>query len=94
MSAAPLTGTWRVARRSGLLVPGFTKRIAGHVGATHHRGQLVDRFDVITYSASEFELRYRHWPVRDRIHVRDGRCMGQGRVLGVPFCTFELLPTG
>jgi hypothetical protein len=91
LPAPPLDGDWRVVRRSGVLTGGFTKHIAGHVGATRLNAQLVDRFDIVTYSADEFELRYRHWPVCDRIRLRDGRRIGEGRALGVRFCTFELV---
>ena len=90
-SSTPLTGDWLVVRRSGLLPPGFTKRITGHVGSTSWHRRLVDGFDVLTYAADDFELRYRHWPVRDRIRVVDGRRLGEGRCLGVRFCTFELV---
>ena len=73
----PRSALYRVARRSGLLVPGFTKRIAfDEAGAPTHGvtylwGVRIGAFDV--RPAREFgqpddaprALRYRAWPVVD-----------------------------
>jgi hypothetical protein len=77
---------FRVVRRSGLLLPGFTKRISGRhdagggpharSGVTYFLGIRVGAFDVRParefgfMDDSERCLRYRSWPIVDVLEQR------------------------
>ena len=99
-AGASLGPAWRVRRTGGLLVPGFTKRFDDEGrGMTYLWRIPVGWFDVVTSGgpAGGVELRYRRWPVVDRLDRRPAaggsiRSAGFVAIGGrrVRFCRFRL----
>lgn len=86
-------GQFRVQRTSGLLIPGFSKRLAGNAGCTYLWGVPIGRFR-IEQTSTDATLRYHRWPVCDvLVPGTDGAPVsGVGLIFNWQFCTFKLLP--
>lgn len=99
-----LDGTWRVERQSGLLVPGFSKRIADGRGMTSFLGIPIGAFRIETMLKGEgtaiarYDLDYTRWPVVDELRpaapAEQGVpvWLGTGRIFGRVFCHFTMRP--
>ncbi len=92
---------FRVIRVSGVLWPGFSKRLDAHrrCGVTYLWGIPVGRFTVEQRRAAVdlpagINLVYTRWPIIDRLVARsDGSFDGEGTIAGRRFCRFRLVPT-
>jgi hypothetical protein len=87
----PLDGRWRVRRRTGVLVPGFSKRMHDAGGCTYLWGIPIGRFRV-RETPTGCALEYVRWPIVDELEPRDDGAWwhGNGRVFGHTFCAFSL----
>ncbi|MBX5483382.1 MAG: hypothetical protein IRZ16_16295 [Myxococcaceae bacterium] len=85
---AAIDGLWKVRRESGLLPPfGLRKFIAGDHGWT-----MLGFLPVAPFKVEGTQLRYKLWPLRDEVLLRDGHWYGRGYAFGRRYCEFRLEP--